>query len=56
MSKLVGKETGLPMMICWSCKRARVRGSRLKKENENVGWVCVKCLVSGFSFDLVFVL
>jgi hypothetical protein len=36
ITKLVGKETGLLMMICQTCKRARVREARSKKENENV--------------------
>ncbi|CAO2189738.1 unnamed protein product [Urochloa humidicola] len=43
MSELVGAETGLPMMICPSCKRARVFEARSKKENKNHGWVYVKC-------------
>jgi hypothetical protein len=46
----------LPMMICRSCKRARVREARSKKENENIGRVYVKCPMSGFNLDLVFVL
>jgi hypothetical protein len=54
MTKLVDEETGLRMMICRTCKRARMREARSKKENENIGWVYVKCLVSGFSIDLVF--
>ncbi|CAN6231721.1 unnamed protein product [Urochloa humidicola] len=43
MSELVGTETGLPMMICPSCKRARVFEARSQKENKNHGRVYVKC-------------
>ncbi|CAN6360470.1 unnamed protein product [Urochloa humidicola] len=43
MSELVGAETGLPMMICSSCKRARVFEARSQKENRNHGWIYVKC-------------
>ncbi|CAN6311462.1 unnamed protein product [Urochloa humidicola] len=43
MSELVGAETGLPMMICPSCKRARVFEAQSQKENKNHGRVYVKC-------------
>ena len=57
-SELVGEETGLPMIICPQCKRARVTESRSKKDNANFGRVYVKCSrnftwVSAFSLDLV---
>ena len=50
MSKFVGEETGLHMVICRVCKRARMREAWSKKENENIRWVYFKCLVSGFGF------
>ena len=56
MAELLGEETGLPMMICLKCSRARVHEARSQKEYLNIGRVYMKCLVSELSFDLVFVL
>ena len=56
MSKVVGEETRLPMVICLKCSRARILEPRSNKENENIGRVYMKCPVSELSFDLVFVL
>ena len=53
MVELLGKETGLPMVIC---VRSRMREARSRKENFNIGRGCMKCPVSELSFDLVFVL
>ena len=56
MAELLGEETGLPMVICLKCSRARILEPRSNKENENIGRVYMKCPVSELSFDLVFVL
>ena len=56
MVELLGEETGLPMVICLKCSRARVREARSQKENLNIGRVYMKCPVSELSFNLVFVL
>ena len=56
MVEVVGEKTGLPIVICLKCSRARVHEARLQKENLNIGRVYMKCLVSELSFDLVFVL
>ena len=56
MVELLGEETGLPMVICLKCSRARVHEARLQKENLNIGRVYMKCPVSELIFDLVFVL
>ncbi|CAN6355770.1 unnamed protein product [Urochloa humidicola] len=42
MSQLVDMETGVPIMICPSCKRAWAFEAR-SKENKNRDWVYVKC-------------
>ena len=55
MEELLGEETGLPMVICWKCSRARMGEAWSNKENENIGRVYMKCPVSELSFDLVFV-
>ena len=51
MEELLGEETGLPIVICLKCSRARVREARLQKENLNIGRVYMKCPVSELSFD-----
>ena len=56
MVELLGEETGLPMVICLKCSRARVCEARSQKENLNIGRGYMKCPVSELSFDLVFVL
>ena len=56
MVELLGEETGLPMVICLKCSRARVCEARSQKENLNIGRVYMKCPVSELSFDLVSVL
>ncbi|KAG2549583.1 hypothetical protein PVAP13_9KG249513 [Panicum virgatum] len=43
MVELLGKETGLPMVICLNCSRARVREARSKKKNLNISRVYMKC-------------
>ena len=56
MAELLGEETGLPIVICLKCSRARVSEARSQKENLNIGRVYMKCSVSELSFNLVFVL
>ena len=56
MVELLGEETGLPIVICLKCSRARVCEARSQKENLNIGRVYMKCPVSELSFNLVFVL
>jgi hypothetical protein len=56
MAELLGEETGLPIVICLKCSRARVCEARSQKENLNIGRVYMKCPVSELSFNLVFVL
>ena len=56
MEELLGEETGLPIVICLKCSRARVREAQSQKENLNIGRVYMKCPVSELSFNLVFVL
>ena len=56
MAELLGEETGLPMVICQKCSRAKVHEAQSWKENLNIGRVYMKCPVSELIFDLVFVL
>ena len=56
MAELLGEETGLPIVICLKCSRARVCEARSQKENLNIGRVYMKCPVSVLIFNLVFVL
>ena len=56
MVELLGEETGLPIVICLKCSRARVCEAWSQKENLNIGRVYMKCPVSELIFNLVFVL